>query len=589
MANSSSINTKLIFGEFWRATKKHRLVFFASFVCFLLGFIANVFVPVFYKEFFDTLSIGKSDLAMQRLYDIVVAIAILHLTAWAFGRAGIFCANAMQAKVSAQLKQNAFDYMMLHSRDFFANNFSGSLVQRTNRFARAFIRITDVTLFEMMQLVITVTGAIIVTAVVAPAVSITIAIWLAVFTVFNLFFSRKKIKYDILSAEADSKTTGLLADCISNYSSITLYNGYKAESELFAQTSNDQAKKLKFSWDLWSVINMVQVGSTYLIEFFIFFFGISFWHQGLISLGTFTLIQIYIIGVGQQLWSMNRIIREIYESLADSQEMMDILSLPHEIVDAAGAKDIGAVAGKIELKKVTFAYDAGRPVLENINLNIKAGEKVALVGPSGTGKTTLVGLILRVHDPRTGAVCVDGKDIKNVTLDSLHANISLVPQDPVLFHRTIMENIRYGSPDASDAEVIAAAKAAHCDEFIEQMPCGFQTYVGERGVKLSGGERQRVAIARAILKRAPILVLDEATSSLDSKSEMLIQDALDKLMENCTTIAIAHRLSTIRRMDRIIVMDSGGIVEMGTHQMLIRRANSVYRQLWTLQAGGFIQ
>ncbi len=589
MKKNLNINTKAILREFWRAAREHKILLFSSFVCFAAGFIANIFVPIYYKDFFDILAGGKNNLATQQLRDIVTAIALLHMMAWFFGRAGIFSANAMQSRISARLKQNVFDYMMLHSRDFFANNFSGSLVQRTNRFARAFIRITDVVLFEMLQLVITVIGAIVVTAMVAPLVSAIIIAWLAVFTVFNLIFSRIKIKYDVIAAEADSATTGLLADSISNYSSITLYNGYASESARFKHATNDQARKMRFSWDLWSIINMVQVGSTYLIEFLIFFNGINYWQQGLISLGTFSLIQIYIIGVGQQLWSMNRIIREIYESLADSQEMIDILLLPHEITDAPNAYDIGKTQGKIEFKGISFSYNKNHAVLKNIDLIIKPGEKIALVGPSGTGKTTLVGLLLRVHDPQSGILLIDGKDIKAATLESLHANISLVPQDPVLFHRTIMENIRYGSPDASDNEVIAAAHAAHCDEFIEIMPDKYETYVGERGVKLSGGERQRVAIARAILKRAPILVLDEATSSLDSKSEMLIQDALAKLMESRTTIAIAHRLSTIRRMDRIIVMHNGSIAETGTHETLIRKRNSLYKQLWNLQAGGFIQ
>jgi len=589
MADDKNIDTKIIFREFWRAAREHKVLLWSSFICFAAGFIANVFVPIFYKDFFDELAGGPSGLAMQRLFDIIAVIAALHAVAWIFGRIGIFCANAMQSKVGARLKQNSFDYMMLHSRDFFANNFSGSLVQRTNRFSRAFIRITDVVLFDLMQLVITTGGAIIVTAFIAPKISIIIAVWIGFFTVFNLVFSRLKVKYDIIAAAADSKTTGLLADDISNYSSITLFNGYRHESKRFRQTSNDQARKMQFTWDLWSIINMVQVGSTYLVEFLIFYYGIIFWQKGAITLGTFSLIQIYIVGVSHQLWSMNRIIREIYESLADSKEMMEILTLPHEIIDKPEAFDLKNVQGAIEFRETCFCFNETRMVLDNLNLSIKAGEKLALVGPSGTGKTTLVGLLLRIHDPARGSVRIDGQDIKTVTLESLRENISLVPQDPVLFHRTIMENIRYGRPDASEEEVIQAARGAHCDEFVDLMPQKYETYVGERGVKLSGGERQRIAIARAILKRAPILVLDEATSSLDSRSEILIQDALAKLMDNCTTIAIAHRLSTIRRMDRIIVMENGGIAETGTHQALIRKKNSLYKQLWTLQAGGFIR
>jgi ABC-type multidrug transport system fused ATPase/permease subunit len=221
-------------------------------------------------------------------------------------------------------------------------------------------------------------------------------------------------------------------------------------------------------------------------------------------------------------------------------------------------------------------------------LEIPGGQKVALVGPSGAGKTTFVRLLLRLFDVKGGSITVDGQDISDATLDSLHRAIALVPQDPVLFHRTLLENIRYGRSDATDEEVYEAARLAHCDEFIDAFPEKYATYVGERGVKLSGGERQRIAIARAILKDAPILILDEATSSLDSRSEFLIQDALDSLMKGKTAIVIAHRLSTIRKMDRILVIEGGAIKEDGSHDELLKKPESLYRKLWELQAGGFM-
>ena len=222
-------------------------------------------------------------------------------------------------------------------------------------------------------------------------------------------------------------------------------------------------------------------------------------------------------------------------------------------------------------------------------MTIKSGEKVAVIGPSGAGKTTMVRLIMRLYDVTDGSIEIDGQDIKLITQDSLRENISFVPQDPILFHRTLMDNIRYGRRDATDEEVILAAKLAHCDEFVNNSPLKYDTFVGERGIKLSGGERQRIAIARAILKKAPILILDEATSSLDSHSEVLIQDALNNLMKNCTTIVIAHRLSTIKKMDRIIAMDHGVIVEEGNHEELSKKENGLYQRLWDLQVGGFIQ
>jgi ATP-binding cassette subfamily B protein len=281
----------------------------------------------------------------------------------------------------------------------------------------------------------------------------------------------------------------------------------------------------------------------------------------LMSIGTFVLIQAYIIGLGQHLWDFGRIIRNVYESYADSEEMVRILNTPHEVKNRPNAKPLQVAKGIIKLKDVSFKFGDGREVLRSVSLKVAGGEKIALVGPSGSGKSTLVRLIVRFHNLKNGLIEIDGQDIQKVTLDSLRESISAVPQDPVLFHRSLLENIRYGRRDASDNEVIEAAKLAHCDEFIESLRLKYDTLVGERGIKLSGGERQRIAIARAILKNAPILILDEATSSLDSHSELLIQDALDKLMKGKTTIVIAHRLSTIRKMDRIIVLNKGQITE----------------------------
>jgi len=319
----------------------------------------------------------------------------------------------------------------------------------------------------------------------------------------------------------------------------------------------------------------------------LFFFAIKYWQQGLITVGVFVLLQAYIINLINHLWGFTRTVRDVYQGYADAKEMVEILLLPHEIKDSPSAKELIVNNGEIEFEKLGFSFNETRSALKDINLTIKPGEKVALIGPSGAGKTTFVRLLLRLYSPPSGEILIDGQDISEATQESLRKNISMVPQDPILFHRTLAENIGYGRRDASRAEIEKAAALAHCDEFISNLPFGFETFVGERGIKLSGGERQRVAIARAILKNAPILVLDEATSSLDSHSEMLIQDALNTLMAGKTTIVIAHRLSTIQKMDRIIVIDEGKIVEQGSHQELLANENSLYKKLWTLQAGGF--
>ncbi len=260
-----------------------------------------------------------------------------------------------------------------------------------------------------------------------------------------------------------------------------------------------------------------------------------------------------------------------------------------KIKDVPGAQKLTVTKGEIVFNNLEFSFNETRTVLNKINLTINPGEKIALIGPSGAGKTTFVKLILRLYDVTSGNILIDNQDIHAVTQESLRQNISLVPQDPILFHRTLKENIRYGRRDATDEGVLRAANLAHCDEFIKDLPLGYDTYVGERGIKLSGGERQRVAIARAILKNAPILILDEATSSLDSESEYLIQDALNTLMNNKTVIVIAHRLSTIRKMDRIIVLNEGSILEEGAHETLLEKPGSLYAKLWNLQARGIFE
>ena len=274
---------------------------------------------------------------------------------------------------------------------------------------------------------------------------------------------------------------------------------------------------------------------------------------------------------------------------AEADQMTAILETPHEIQDVIGAETLRVTRGQIEFHGVNFFYHQTRQVINNFTLTIKPKEKLAIIGPSGAGKSTIVKLLLRVHDVASGKILIDGQKVTRVTQESLWQMTSMVPQDPILFHRSLMENIRYGKPEATDDEVIEASQRAHCHEFITSFPDGYETMVGERGVKLSGGERQRVAIARAILRDAPILLMDEATSSLDSNSEHLIQDALSTLMQGKTVIVIAHRLSTIMKMDRIIVMDSGRIVEEGNHHDLLRMDKGLYKKLWQMQAGGFIE
>jgi ATP-binding cassette subfamily B protein len=308
-----------------------------------------------------------------------------------------------------------------------------------------------------------------------------------------------------------------------------------------------------------------------------------------LTVGDFALLQAYLVQVFDYLWDFGRYIRQTFESLANANELTEMLEKPIEVLDSPSAEQLVVHSGEIDFRNVNFAYDGGeRLTLSNFNLSVPSGMRIALVGESGAGKSTIAKLLLRFADVTSGGIYIDGMNIANVTQQSLRESIAVVSQDTALFHRTLLENIRYGRPEATDEEVIAAAKAAHCHEFISRLPLGYNTLVGERGVKLSGGERQRIAIARAILKNSQIVFLDEATSALDSESEALIQDALAHLMAGKTLLVIAHRLSTIKEMDTIMVLSDGQVVESGSHDELLQVQGGRYRALWTKQSGGFI-
>jgi ATP-binding cassette subfamily B protein len=378
-----------------------------------------------------------------------------------------------------------------------------------------------------------------------------------------------------------------LSDVIMNNSNVQLFTAQEFELESYKKRTGDWFKKTKWAWDVGVLINCVQAALMFALEVVVIAITISLWRKNLVTPGFFIIIQSYLLGLFGRMWDLRRMIHDFFSSFADAEEMIEILETPHEIADVPDAKPLESKTGKIEFRKVDFGYD-DKLLLKHFDLVIAPGEKVALVGHSGEGKSTITKLMMRLFDVQGGEILFDEQNIAQVTLESLRKNISLVPQEPILFHRTIYENIAYGKRDATEEEVFEAARQANCHQFIMNLKKGYKTLVGERGIKLSGGERQRVAIARAILENAPLIILDEATSSLDSHSEKLIQQALHRLLKNKTAIIIAHRLSTIMESDRIIVIEKGKIAEMGTHQELIRKKDGLYKSLWDIQAGGFI-
>lgn len=577
------------FGYFYRASKKHRFSGIAMILSMLIASVLGLIVPLYYKDFINLLASGGfSEENFQRVVWLLVIITGIKLGAQLMRRTNNFLVNYFESKVIAELTDFCFAEMHKRSFDFFNNNFVGSLTKKIKWFVTAYEGVVDRLVWNIMPLIVSIVVVIYVLWGVNRYMAIGVLAWLALFLGVNWIFTKYKIKYDVARSELETKSTGILADTITNNANVKLLNGYKNEVKSYSKANEELRKARKLCWDMGAVFDLAQGILALGMEAAILIYAIYLWRQGQFTLGDFALIQSYMGTILDRIWDLGNIIRWTFQNLADAEEMTEVLETPPEIVDIPQAKELKVTNGGIEFMEVGFNYNETRKILNKFNLHIKPHERLAVIGPSGAGKTTLIKLLFRMHDLTGGSILIDGQDIAKVTQESLWRGVSLVPQDPVLFHRSLKDNIRYGRPKATDKEVIEAAKAANCHQFISGLSDGYDTFVGERGIKLSGGERQRVAIARAILKNAPILVLDEATSSLDSESEKLIQDALDRLMKGKTVIVIAHRLSTIRKMDRIITVDNGKITEDGTHEELLRRQGT-YAKLWNLQAGGFIK
>lgn len=578
---------------YWGEVRRHGFLVALLLLCILASVCAELYVPYLYKQVFDILaSADDRAAALDSLTTLVIIIAVWNAVSMLFNRGAALFDNYLSSRMSANLLLMGFARIHLHSHRFFATNFVGSLVTRLRRFTRGFEVLFEVAIWDVLRLALRITFTLIVLFFVNPAIGYAMLVWLVVFITAQYGFSMWKQQYEIDRAEVESKTTGYLADTITNNATIKLFNGYRHERSGFTAMVERYFRLRKLTLDLDTFADIVRNTLSVLLEFAVIYFGVTYWSQGLLSIGDFVLIQTYVFEMFYHMYDFGRVIEKVYESFADAKEMVEVLTEPLEVKDAARAGQLEVRGGGVELRNVTFSYQPKgrkrRKILDAFSLSIKPGERVAIVGPSGAGKSTLLKLLLRLYDVQKGTISIDGTDITTVTQDSVRRHIALVPQDPVLFHRSVLENIRYGREDATIAQAKTAARIAHCEEFIMGLPQKYQTQVGERGVKLSGGERQRIAIARAVVKNAPILVLDEATASLDSQSEVYIQEALQTLMENRTVIVIAHRLSTIMQMDRIVVIKNGQVAEQGTHHELITKKRGIYARLWQLQAGGFI-
>ncbi len=552
--------------------------------------VAGVAAPLFLSNFIDALSAGSpSPETVRVLLAILAAFAGVATAGWLAQRIQSIFIMRMEAQVMADLEREAFSSLLRQDYDFFISNFAGTLTRRVTRYSRAYEQVFDSVMQNFFPTILFACGSITILYLHNPWLGLGLLAWVVIFIIIQILLTRWRHPLRVARAAADSKVTGGLSDAISNHSAITLFAAEAREEASMAGLVGAWRAITKRSWyaDAW--IQAIQAALSIVIEVGLLAGAVFLWSDGVIGVGDFVLIQLYIIGLVDRVWNIGNTLRRIYDAFADASEMVEIMRYPRRVTDTDGAKPLVVASGEIELADVSFAFDPARPIIEGYSLTIAGGEKIALVGPSGAGKSTITKLLLRLYDPQSGAVRIDGQDAREVTQESLRSSIAYVPQESVLFHRTLRENIAYGKPNATEEEIVAAATRAHCHEFISALPQGYETYVGERGVKLSGGERQRVAIARAILKDAPILILDEATSSLDSESEALIQEALAELMKGKTVIAIAHRLSTIMKMDRIIVMESGRVVLTGTHAELLAQESNLYKKLWDIQAGGFIR
>jgi ATP-binding cassette subfamily B protein len=496
----------------------------------------------------------------------------------------------LEQNVQRDIAQEVFRHMLSRSSDFHANNFSGSLVSQNSKLLGGYIRMSDTTIFQLMPLVSGVVISIIILAPRAPLFGIALATFASIYLLLAFVASRPVRHLSGIHSESESQQTGFLADAITNVMAIKSFARTDYEQKRFAKVTEQTRSHLRaFARvhqrqmnSLGAMNRTISAASLLIAIIAVMKFDAN--------IATVFLIFNYTATTVDQLFNFsNNGMRNYSRAIGDASELALTLTQKPEVQDPAAPEKSRMGRGTIDFQDVVFKHDgADTPIFDKLNLHIKPGEKIGLVGHSGSGKTTFTRLLLRFSDIQDGQILIDGQNISHVTQADLHGQIAYVPQEPMLFHRTIRENIAYGQLGASNEAVEAAAKMASAHEFIAALPQGYDTLVGERGVKLSGGQRQRVAIARAMLKNAPILALDEATSALDSESEVLIQAALWKLMEGRTAIVIAHRLSTIQKMDRIIVLDNGKIVEEGSHKELIGKTGGTYAKLWAHQSGGFM-
>jgi len=575
--------------RYTEAAMEHPWLVASVFVLGLLAEITSIVSPLFVSRLIDTLSTGSAaGVALSVLLGIIMMYGLVRLGGWLSSQLQNVTMMLLEMRTMERLDNTAFGTLIHHSHSFFVSHFAGSLTKRVSRYSSVFENIFDILVYNFFSTLLFTIGVIWVLATRSIYLALAVFIWSVLFIWIQYALVKWRQPLRVERTASQTKMIGVLSDAVSNHDTVNLFASWKYEKKNFAAAVANWRKKAIKAWNADNAISAIQNIFVIAIEIILLGGAAYLWQRGIVSVGDFVLIQVYVIGLINRIWGIGGSMRRLYDAFADAGEMVEILETPIGIQDVPDAKDLVVNGGSIAIQDARFAFGEKADLLSKFNLTIEAGEKVALVGPSGAGKSTITKLLLRLYDVTGGSIAIDGQNIAKVSQTSLREAISFVPQEPVLFHRSLMDNIRYGRLEATDEEVMEAAKKAHCHDFIAALPEGYATHVGERGVKLSGGERQRVAIARAILKDAPILILDEATSSLDSESEQLIQQALDVLMQGKTVLIIAHRLSTIMKMDRIVVIERGTVVDSGTHEDLVQK-KGLYKKLWSIQAGSFTE
>ena len=547
--------------------------------------------PVIIEKLIDTLTHYAGE--RTAVFNALTPILIFGVSLWIINEIGFRLSGILWAKFAPRLEADVrisiFDYVQRHSYRYFSNQFAGSLSNKINdlpnSMGRILLLICTIFIPVIMAILISTTLFIFL----SPLFATILITWIVLHLIVCFAFAKQCGELSLIHAESVSGLSGKIVDSLSNNLNVKLFARFDAEREFLKKYQSDERKKHYISLMFIEKIKIILGILSFVFPGVLMTTAMLMaWRNHQITTGEVVFILNSSWNITMMVWYAGLELPNLFKEIGIAKQALTLIQSPHEIVDVPGAKELIIKKGEIVFDQVTFYYSKGNALFRDKTVIIHPGEKVGLVGFSGSGKSSFINLILRHFEVDKGRILIDHQDISKVTQDSLRKAIAMIPQDPILFHRTIMENISYGHSAADEKAVIEACIKAHCHEFIMKLPEGYQTLVGEKGLKLSGGQRQRIAIARAILKNAPILILDEATSALDSITERQIQEDLHDLMQGRTTIIIAHRLSTISELDRILVFDHGVVVEEGPHQELLQK-NGRYAEMWRMQAGGFIQ